>query len=144
MSRPRFKMRRTEDPGQDPHWQDVKSPTSWKHLRPVPTRGIPRQVSASHGKSPSRTTSLHLTREVSASHELSPAPTGAWATTRGASLGHEHHHCNAWGSDSRTMQMHQLAVMQAAGPNKSLNAGLSSCTTIPSTSSAPLPHASSA
>jgi hypothetical protein len=27
MSRPRFKMRRTEDPGQDPHWQDIMLPT---------------------------------------------------------------------------------------------------------------------
>jgi hypothetical protein len=32
--------------------------------------------------------------------------------------------------------------MQAAGPDKSLNAGLTGCTAIPSTSSPTLPHAS--
>jgi hypothetical protein len=113
MSRPRFKTRRTEHPGQDPHWQDVKSPTSWQHLRPVPyKRDSPRQVPASHEKSPPRTTSLRLARQVSASHdkslprttsllhELSPTPTGAWAMTRGTSLGREHHHRNMWGNDS--------------------------------------------
>jgi hypothetical protein len=25
-----------EDPGQDPHWQDIVFPTSWEHLLPVP------------------------------------------------------------------------------------------------------------
>jgi hypothetical protein len=46
------------------------------------------------------------------------------------------------GTIPRAMQMHQLAVMQAAGSDKSLNAGLSGCTTIPSTSSLTLPYTS--
>jgi hypothetical protein len=66
MSRPRFKTRRTEDPSQDPHCQDVKSPTSWQHLRPVPYKRYPPE------KSPPRTTSLCLARQVSASHDLPP------------------------------------------------------------------------
>jgi hypothetical protein len=73
MSRPRFKTRRTEDLGQDPHWQDVRSPASWLHLRPVPCKRDPhdnlrlaRQVSASHDKPP-RTTSLRLARPPSGS-----------------------------------------------------------------------------
>jgi hypothetical protein len=109
-----------------------------------PTRGIPRQVSASHDKSPPRPTSLCLAWQVSASHKLPPTPTGAWAMTRNTSLRHEHLHRNARGTIPRAMQTHQLAVMQAAGPDKSLNAGLSGRTTIPSTSSLTLPHANSA
>jgi hypothetical protein len=63
MSRPRFKTRRTEDPGQDPHWQDVMLPTSWQHLQLVPYKRDPlRQVSASHDKSSPRTTSLRPKR----------------------------------------------------------------------------------
>jgi hypothetical protein len=55
MSRPRFKMRKSEDPDQDPHWQDVMFST-------VPyKRGSPRQVSASHDKSPPHTSSFRLT-----------------------------------------------------------------------------------
>jgi hypothetical protein len=138
MSRTRFKKRRTEDPSQDPHWQDVKSPTSWQHLRPVPYKRDPPE------KSPPRTTSLCLARQVSASHDLPPAPTGAWAITRDASSGCEHHHRTRGGTIPRAMQTHQLAVMQVAGPDKSLNVGLSGCTTIPSISSPTLPHASSA
>jgi hypothetical protein len=90
MSRPRFKTRRTEHPGQDPHWQDVKSPTSWQHLRPVPyKRDSPRQVPASHEKSPPRTTSLRLARQVSASHDKSLAralPNSNWC------VGHDTRH----------------------------------------------------
>jgi hypothetical protein len=130
ISRPRFKTRKTEDPGQDPHWQDVTLLTSWQHFRPVP-----------HERDP-RTTSLRLARQVSASCELLPTPTGAWAMTRGASLRHGRLHRNAWGNDSRAVQMPQLAAMQAAGPDKSLNAGLPGCTVIPSTSSPTLPHTS--
>jgi hypothetical protein len=148
MSRPRFKTRRTEDPGQDPHWQDVKSPTSWQHLRPVPYKRDPptslRLARQSHDKSPPRTRSLRLARQVSASHELSPLwlVRGLW------------HAARAWGASTttkmrggtipRAMQMRQLAVMQATGPDKSLNAGMFDCTAIPSTSSPTLPHASSA
>jgi hypothetical protein len=43
------------------------------------------------------------------------------------------------GTIPHAMQMHQPAVMQAAGPDKSLNAGLSGCTAIPSISSPTLP-----
>jgi hypothetical protein len=56
-------------------------------------------------------TSLHLARQVSASHELPPTPTSVWAMTRCTSLRHEHLHRNAWGDDSRAMQIHQLVVM---------------------------------
>jgi hypothetical protein len=119
MSRPRFKTRRIEDPDQDPHWQNVKSPTSSLQEGPPPT-------------------SLCLAREVSASHDLPPAPTGAWAMTHGVSPRREHHHQNVWGNDS------PRHANTPAGPNKSLNAGLSGCTSIPSTSSPTLPHASSA
>jgi hypothetical protein len=31
----RFKTRRTKDPSQDQHWQDVSFPASWELLRPV-------------------------------------------------------------------------------------------------------------
>jgi hypothetical protein len=73
MSSPRSKMSKTEDPGQDPHWQDVTIPTTWLYLWPIPyKRDPPRQISASHGKSPPRTASLRLARQVSSSHELSP------------------------------------------------------------------------
>jgi hypothetical protein len=129
---------KAKDPGQEPHWQDVQSPASWLHLRPVPYK---RDL---HDKSPPHTRSLCFARQVSASHELPPAPTGTWAMTRGASPGREHHHRRAWGTIPRSMQIHQLADMQAAGPDKSLNAGLSGCVAIPSPSSPTLPHASSA
>jgi hypothetical protein len=49
--------------------------------------------SASHDKSPPRTTSL-------ASHDLYTAPIGAWAMTRIVSPGRERHHQNVWGNDS--------------------------------------------
>jgi hypothetical protein len=42
------------------------------------------------------------------------------------------------------MQVQQLAAMQAAHPDKSLNAGLTNCAANPSPSSPTLPHASSA
>jgi hypothetical protein len=44
------------------HRQGTQSSLGWKPLR---------QVSASHDKSPSRTTSLRLARQVSASHDKS-------------------------------------------------------------------------
>jgi hypothetical protein len=104
MSRLRFKTRKTEDPGQDPHWQDVTLPTSWQHLRPVPHKRDPlQQVSASHDKSPPRTASLR------------PTSTEVWATTRGASLEHGRLHHDAWGNDSP-----RHAKAPAAGPCKQL------------------------
>jgi hypothetical protein len=149
MSRPRFRTRRTEDTGQDPHWQDVQSPASWLHLgktsslRPVgcisnqfPTRGIPttslrlaREVFVSHEKSPPRTTSLYLTREVSASLNLPRAPTGAWAMAHSASPRLEHHRRRMWGNDSPR--------------HANTTVGPTGCAAIPSPSSPTLPHTSS-
>jgi hypothetical protein len=132
MSRPRFKTRRTKDPNQDPHWQDVQSLASWLHLRPVPNKRDP------HDKSPTHTRSLHLARPHSGSgwyvgHDVrcehkarAPPPT------------------HVGGTIPHAMQVQQLAAMQAAHPDKSLNAGLTGCTAIPSPSSLALPHASSA
>jgi hypothetical protein len=145
MSRPRFKIRRTKDPGQDPHWQEVKSPTSWQHLRPVPHERDPPD------KSPPRTTSLRPTRQVSASQQKSPPRTtsprlrlvrgpGHAVQAQGASTTTD----ACGGTIPRAMRIHQLAAMQAGGSNKSLNAGLPDCTAIPSPSSPTLPHASSA
>jgi hypothetical protein len=120
--------------------QLVASPTS------SPLEGSPRENSASHEKSPPRTTSHPLTRQVSASHEKSlprirsPAPAGMWAQAHSASTT----------TDARgetilhVMQVQQLAAMQAAHPNKGLNASLTGCTTVTSSSSPTLPHASSA
>jgi hypothetical protein len=145
MSRPRFRTRRTEDPGQDPHWQDVQSPASWLHLRPVTYQRNP------HDKSPPRTRSLRLT-QVSASHEKSPprtrslrlarpppALTGAWAMAHDASTTTD----ACGGTIPHVMQIQQLAAMQAADPDKCLNAGLIGCAAIPSPSSPTLPHTSS-
>jgi hypothetical protein len=64
--------------------------------------------------------------------------------THGGILRREHLRYNTWGMTPHVMQMHQLAVMQAASPDKSLNAILTGCTTIPSTSTPTLPYASSA
>jgi hypothetical protein len=91
MSRPRFKMRKTEDPGQDPHWQDVTIPTSWQHLRPVPYKRDPPD------KSPPRTTSLCLAQQVPTSHEKSPPRTKSLCLARAPpssdwSVGHDTRH----------------------------------------------------
>jgi hypothetical protein len=47
------------------------------------------------------------------------------------------------GTILHVMQVQQLAAMQAAHPNKSLNVGLTGCVAIPSPSTLTLPHASS-
>jgi hypothetical protein len=86
MWRPRFKTRRTKHPCQDHHWQDVLFPTSWELLRLVPHKRNPlRQVSASHDKSPPRTTSLRLERQVSASNDKSPPRTTSCSFARAVS-----------------------------------------------------------
>jgi hypothetical protein len=105
--------------------QMAASPTS------SPRVGSPRQVSASHDKSPPRTTTRRL-RLVRGPWRVARAR-GASTTTdaRGGTVPH-------------AMQGRQLAAMQAAHPNKSLNAGLTGCATIPSPSSLTLPHTSSA
>jgi hypothetical protein len=59
-----------------------------------------REVSASHDKSPPRTTTFRLAQEVSVSRELLPTPTEAWVTTRGATPGHERLHHDTWGTNS--------------------------------------------
>jgi hypothetical protein len=108
--------------------------------------GPPRQVSASHDKYPPRTTSLCLARQVSAPHDkspprtTSPAPTGAWAQIHGTSTATD----ARGGTILHAMQVQQLAAMQAARPDKSLNAGLTSCAAITSPSPPTLPHVSSA
>jgi hypothetical protein len=99
--------------------------------------GSTRQVSASHDKSLSHTTSLRLAR---------PPPNSDWC------VGHdtrrepraEHHLRNACGNDSPRHANTQAGGHARADPNKSLNAGQSGCAAIPSTSSPTLPHASSA
>jgi hypothetical protein len=107
----------------------------------------PRQVSASHKKSPPRTRSLHLARQVSASHDKSPprtrspAPSGTWAQTHSMSTTTTD---ACGGTNLHAMQIQQLASMQAAHPDKSLNAGLTGCAAITSPSSPTLPHTSSA
>jgi hypothetical protein len=116
---------RSEDPGQDPHWQDIRSSTSWLHLRPVPYKRDP------HDKSLPRTTSLRLRLER-----------GPWRAARaqGASTTTD----ERGGTIPHAMQVQQLAAMQAAHPDKSLNANLTGCAAIPSPSTLTLPHASSA
>jgi hypothetical protein len=84
---------RDADLRQDPHWQDNRSLAEWLHLR---------QVSASHDKSPPRTTS--------------PAPTSAWAQTHDSGEA-----TNACGeANLHVMRERQLAAMQMARPGSSL------------------------
>jgi hypothetical protein len=143
-SRQRFRTRRRKDPGQDPHWQDIQSSASWLHLRPVPIRGTPttslrlaREVSVSHDKFSPRTTSLHLAREVRP--RLSSGP-GRAAKAHSASTTTD----ARGGTVPHVMQVQQLAAMQAALPDQSLNVGLTGCTTMTLPSSPTLPYASSA
>jgi hypothetical protein len=96
-----------------------------------PTRGTPRQVSASHDKSPPCTTTLRL--------RLVHGPWRA-ALAQGASTTID----ACGGAIPHAMQVQQLAAMQAAHCDKSLNVGLTGCAAIPSPSSRTLPHTSSA
>jgi hypothetical protein len=131
MSRPIFKTRRTEDPGKT-HTGKMSS------LRPVPYKRDPprshrlaQQVTASQNKSPPRTTS----------------PGSAWCVGHDTRVEPEARATppkHVGGTIPRALQTHELAVLQAAGPDKSLNASLSGCAAIPSTSSPTLSHASSA
>jgi hypothetical protein len=115
-------------------------------LTSSPLEGPPRQVSASHDKSPPRTTSLCLARQVSTSHDKSPphtrspASAGTWDQTHRASTTTD----ARGGTVPHAMQIQQLAAMQAARPDKGLNAGLTGYASITSPSSPTLPHASSA
>jgi hypothetical protein len=136
MSRQRFRTRRSKDPGQRPRLarrplfgQLAASPTS------SPVEGPP--------------TSLRLAWEVSALHEKSPprmtrsAPTSSWAQTCSESPRREHPTDACGGTILHAIQVQQLAAMQAAHPDRSLNAGLTGCVAITSPSSPTLLHASS-
>jgi hypothetical protein len=91
--------------------QLAASPTS------SPLEGSLRQVSASHDKSPPRTTS--------------PAPTGTRAQAHSASATIDARR----GMIPHAMQVQQLVAMQAARPDKRHNAGLTSCAAATSPSS---------
>jgi hypothetical protein len=80
-------------------------------------------ASASHDKSPPRTTS--------------PAPTSAWALTQNSSITTDAHE----GANLHVTWEQHLAAMQTTCPGKSFNAGLTSRATITSPSSPSLPHA---
>jgi hypothetical protein len=101
--------------------QLAASPTSF------PLEEPPRQVYASRSIRLARE-SLRLAREVR-------PPTGAWAQTHGTSIATD----ACGGTNLHVMQEQQLAAMQAARPDKSLNAGLTGCAAITSLSS-PLCH----
>jgi hypothetical protein len=123
--------RKVEDPGQDPHSQDVQSPSIWLHLRPDPYKRDP-------DKSPSRMTSLRLAR---------PPPGSDWCVgpgTRRKPKARAPPPTCVGGTIPHAMQVQQLAVMQAAHLDTRLNAGLTGCAAVPSPSSLTLPHASSA
>jgi hypothetical protein len=98
----------------------VASPTSFALEEPV---------SASHDKSPPRTTSLDFARQVRL-RLVRGAQTHDSGTTTDA---HE-------GANLHVTRKQQLAAMQATRPGKSLNAGLTSRATITSPSSPTLPH----
>jgi hypothetical protein len=89
-------------------------------------------------------TSLRLARQVPASHDHPLAPTGTWDMARGTTQGVSATTDSREGTIPHDVQVQQLATMQAAYPDQSLNAGLTSCAAIPSSSSLALPHASSA
>jgi hypothetical protein len=78
-------------------------------------------------------------RQVSASHDNPLAPAGTWAMARDTSTTTD----ARGGMIPHAMQVQQLAAMQAANPDKSLNVGLAGCVAIPSPSTLTLPHASS-
>jgi hypothetical protein len=63
-----------------------------------------------------------------------------WAQTHGASTTTDTH----GGTILHAMQVQQLAAMQAARPDNSLNVGLTDCVAITSPSSPTPPHASTA
>jgi hypothetical protein len=142
-------MRRTEDPCQDRHWQDVLFSTSWEHLRLVPLlEGPPpsslrlaRQVFSLHDKSSPRTASLRLARQAAHSHELFPSPTEAWAMTRGAAPRCKRLLRDTWGLIPRTMQTHQLAAGASIWPREDLNTALLNCAPVTSPSPLTLQHA---
>jgi hypothetical protein len=84
----------------------------------------------SHDKSPPRTTSLRLARQVQ-------APTGMWAQAHYSGSATD----ARGGANLHITRKQQLTAMQAAHPDKSLNAGLTSRAAITSPSSPTLPHA---
>jgi hypothetical protein len=106
---------RHADLRQDSHWQDDQSLAEWLHLR---------QVSASHDKSPPRTTSLRL-RLVHGPRHTARARPPAHAGKRIST---------SYGDDS-------WRPCRRLAPAGALNADLTSCTAIKSPSTFALPHA---
>jgi hypothetical protein len=94
--------------------QLAASPTSFPQEEPF---------SASHDKPPPRT--------------RSSAPTSAWAQTHIASIATD----ACGGTNLHVTKEQQMAAMQAAYPDKSLNEGLTGCAAITSPSSPTLPRA---
>jgi hypothetical protein len=102
------------------HQQGTQSSLRWRLLRQV-TASLTSHTS--HDKSPPRMTS--------------PALTSTWARTHGSGEA-----TNACGeANLHITQKRQLAAMQATCLGRSLNANLTSCTTITSPSTSTLPHA---
>jgi hypothetical protein len=82
-------------------------------------------------------TGFPLEEPGSASHEKSLSPTSAWAQTHGSGIATD----ARGGANLHVTRKQQLAAMQTTCPSKSLNAGLTGCTAIPSPLSPTLPHA---
>jgi hypothetical protein len=82
-----------------------------------PLEGSPRQVSALHNKFPPHTTSLRLAREDRLRLARGPGHT---TKAHGVSTTTDVH----GGTTPHAMKVQQLAAMQAAHPDRSLNAGL--------------------
>jgi hypothetical protein len=106
---------RHEDLRQDSHWQDDQSLAERLHLR---------QVSASHDKSPPRTTSLHLRLVRGPRHMARARPVAHAGKRISTSYGDD-----GWRPCRRSV------------PAGALNAYLTSRTTITSPSASALPHA---
>jgi hypothetical protein len=132
MSMPRFKTRRTKDPGQDPHWQDVQSLASWLHLQPVPYKRNP------HDKSLPHTRSLRLARQVSDSEWYVGHDTRRELRARGPPPTRVGERFPA------PCKYNSWRPCKKLTPTRALIAGLTGCAAIPSPSSPTLQHASSA
>jgi hypothetical protein len=82
-------------------------------------------------------TGFPLEEPGSASHVKSPPPTSAWAQTHSSGIATD----GRGGANLHVTRKQQLTAMQTTCPGKSLNAGLTSCTSITSPLSPTLPHA---
>jgi hypothetical protein len=113
--------------------------TSWEHLRPVPHKRDPlRQISASHNKSPPRTTSWSFARAVSVSDQGANQTTWHDPRARTPPLRRVGDRfpvpckCTSW------------RPARATGPDRSHNVALLGCGAVKFPSSPTLQHASSA